>query len=144
MKSSKDDAQKQEDSKRAAGSKPVQMQANSTLNALGAQTSAPKRVVAIPDELKSLQKSEVNFFLERIPSLMKNGDATEFYKLLELYLEGVITKYEFFDIVDPLILPSEKENLRQIQTLLSARESSRRSNKPLLTPLSEYKVRRQD
>jgi hypothetical protein len=75
---------------------------------------------------------------------MKNGDATEFYKLLELYLEGVITKYEFFDIVDPLILPSEKENLRQIQTLLSARESSRRSNKPLLTPLSEYKVRRQD
>jgi hypothetical protein len=71
-------------------------------------------VIAIPDELKSLQKSEVNFFLERIPSLMKNGDATEFYKLLELYLEGVITKYEFFEIVDPLILPSEKENLRQI------------------------------
>jgi hypothetical protein len=71
-------------------------------------------VIAIPDELKSLQKSEVNFFLDRIPSLMKNGDATEFYKLLELYLEGVITKYEFFDIVDPLILPSEKENLRQI------------------------------
>jgi len=71
-------------------------------------------VIAIPDELKSLQKSEVNFFLERIPSLMKNGDATEFYKLLELYLEGVITKYEFFYIVDPLILPSEKENLRQI------------------------------
>jgi len=71
-------------------------------------------VIAIPDELKSLQKSEVNFFLERIPSLMKNGDVTEFYKLLELYLEGVITKYEFFDIVDPLILPSEKENLRQI------------------------------
>ena len=33
---------------------------------------------------------------------MKNGDATEFYKLLELYLEGVITKYEFFDIVDRL------------------------------------------
>lgn len=144
MKSAKDDAQKQEDSKRAAGSKPVQMQANGTLNPLGAQTSAPKRVVTIPDELKSLQKSEVNFFLERIPSLMKNGDATEFYKLLELYLEGVITKYEFFDIVDPLILPSEKENLRQIQTLLSSRESSRRSNKPLLTPLSEYKVRRQD
>ena len=71
-------------------------------------------MIAIPDELKSLQKSEVNFFLERIPSLMKNGDATEFYKLLELYLEGVITKYEFFEIVDPLILPSEKENLRQI------------------------------
>lgn len=71
-------------------------------------------MIAIPDELKSLQKSEVNLFLERIPSLMKNGDATEFYKLLELYLEGVITKYEFFDIVDPLILPSEKENLRQI------------------------------
>ena len=71
-------------------------------------------MIAIPDELKSLQKSEVNFFLDRIPSLMKNGDATEFYKLLELYLEGVITKYEFFDIVDPLILPSEKENLRQI------------------------------
>jgi hypothetical protein len=71
-------------------------------------------VIVIPDELKSLQKSEVNFFLERIPSLMKNGDATEFYKLLELYLEGVITKYEFFEIIDPLILPSEKENLRQI------------------------------
>lgn len=75
---------------------------------------------------------------------MKNGDATEFFKLLELYLEGVITKYEFFDIVDPLILPNEKENLRQIQTLLSSRENSRRSNKPLLTPLSEYKVRKQD
>lgn len=79
-----------------------------------AQASVPKRVVTIPDELKTLQKSEVNFFLERIPSMMKNGDATEFYKLLELYLEGVITKYEFFDIVDPLISPNEKESLRQI------------------------------
>ena len=33
--------------------------------------------------------------LERVPCLMKNGDATEFYKLLELYLEGIITKFEF-------------------------------------------------
>lgn len=51
--------------------------------------------MTIPDELKTLQKNEVHFFLEKVPSWMKNGDATEFYKLLDLYLEGVITKFEF-------------------------------------------------
>lgn len=104
----------------------------------------PKRVITIPDELKTLQKSEVNFMLEKVPSLMKNGDATEFYKLLDLYLEGIITKFEFQDMIEPLIIPSEKDSLRLVITLLSSRESSRRNNKPLLMPLSEYKVRKQD
>lgn len=104
----------------------------------------PKRVITIPDELKTLQKSEVNFMLEKVPSIMKNGDATEFYKLLDLYLEGIITKFEFQDMIEPLIIPSEKDSLRLVITLLSSRESSRRNNKPLLMPLSEYKVRKQD
>jgi len=108
------------------------------------QQAAPKRIITIPEDLKSLQKSEVNFFLEKIPSLMRNGDASEFFKLFDLYLEGIITKYEFFDMIEPLILPSEKDNIRHIQTILSSRETSRRFNKPLLTPLSEYKVRKQD
>lgn len=82
--------------------------------------------------------------MEKIPSLMRNGDASEFFKLFDLYLEGIITKYEFFDMIEPLILPSEKDNIRHIQTILSSRETSRRFNKPLLTPLSEYKVRKQD
>lgn len=90
------------------------------------------------------QKSEVNFMLERVPSIMKNGDATEFYKLLDLYLEGIITKFEFQDMIEPLIIASEKDSLRHVLALLSTRESSRRANKPLLMPLSEYKVRKQE
>ena len=78
------------------------------------QQAAPKRNITIPEDLKSLQKSEVNFFLEKIPSLMRNGDASEFFKLFDLYLEGIITKYEFFDMIEPLILPSEKDNIRHI------------------------------
>ena len=45
-------------------------------------------------------------------------------------------------MIEPLILLSEKDSLRQVLNLLSSRESSRRSNKPLLMPLSEYKVRK--
>ena len=66
----------------------------------------------IPDELKTLQKSEVNFFLEKIPNLMKNGDASEFFKLLELYLEGIITKYEFYELIEPMIIPNAEEGMK--------------------------------
>ena len=98
----------------------------------------------IPDELKTLQKSEVNFFLEKIPNLMKNGDASEFFKLLELYLEGIITKYEFYELIEPMIIPNAEEGMKLMQSLISSRENSRRNNNPLLTPLSEFKVKKQD
>lgn len=75
---------------------------------------------------------------------MKNGDATEFFKLLELYLEGIVTKYEFYELIEPMIIPNSEEGWRIMKALISSRENSRRNNNPLLTPLSEYKVKKQD
>jgi hypothetical protein len=59
-------------------------------------------------------------------------------------MEGVITKFEFQEMIEPLILQSEKESLKQVCNVLATRESSRRNTKPLLTPLSEFRVRKQD
>jgi|694.fasta_scaffold68665_6 hypothetical protein len=75
---------------------------------------------------------------------MKNGEPLEFFKLLELYLEGIITKYEFYELIEPMIIPNADEGLKLMQSLISSRENSRRNNNPLLTPLSEFKVKKQD
>lgn len=105
------EAAKQEENKKA-GLKTVQTMMSSQPTGIVEKQVAPKKPVIIPDELKTLQKNEVYFFLEKVPSWLKNGDATEFFKLLDLYLEGIITKFEFQDMIEPLMLPSEKENIR--------------------------------
>ena len=43
----------------------------------------------VPDELKSFSKNEVQFFLDKIPSVLKE-DTADFFKLFELFLDGVI------------------------------------------------------
>ena len=75
---------------------------------------------------------------------MKSGDGSEFFKLLELYLEGIITKHEFYELIEPMIIPNAEEGIKVMQSLISSRENSRRNNNPLLTPLSEIKVKKQD
>lgn len=75
---------------------------------------------------------------------MKNGDATEFFKLLELYLEGIVTKFEFYELIEPMIIQNSQEGWSIMKSIISSRENSRRNNNPLLTPLSEFKVKKQD
>lgn len=78
------------------------------------QATLKKAQIVIPNELKSLSKSDVTFFLEKVPSLMQNGDATEFYKLFELYLDGILTKYEFYELVSPLLAQNTDEGSRSL------------------------------
>ena len=44
----------------------------------------------VPEELKPFSKNEVQFFIEKSPNLLKE-DTGDFFKILELYLEGVLS-----------------------------------------------------
>jgi histone deacetylase complex regulatory component SIN3 len=54
----------------------------------------------IPEELRNFTKSDVTFFLEKIPLALKNELCyRNFLKLLNLYVEGVITQFELNELV---------------------------------------------
>ena len=93
----------------------------------------------IPEELRNFTKSDVTFFLEKIPLALKNELCyRNFLKLLNLYVEGVITQFELNELVQDMKCSTESDDvLAQMQTILSLRNSSRRFNNNLLKPLSE-------
>lgn len=93
----------------------------------------------IPEELRNFTKSDVTFFLEKIPLALKNELCyRNFLKLLNLYVEGVITQFELNELVQDMKCSTESDDvLIQMQTILSLRNSSRRFNNNLLKPLSE-------
>ena len=93
----------------------------------------------IPEELRNFTKSDVTFFLEKIPLALKSELCyRNFLKLLNLYVEGVITQFELNELVQDLKCSSESDDvLAQLQVILSLRNSSRRVNNNLLKPLSE-------
>lgn len=54
----------------------------------------------IPEELRNFTKSDATFFLEKIPLALKNELCyRNFLKLLNLYVEGVITQFELNELV---------------------------------------------
>ena len=93
----------------------------------------------IPEELRNFTKSDVTFFLEKIPLALKNELCyRNFLKLLNLYVEGVITQFELNELAQDMKCSTESDDvLAQMQTILSLRISSRRFNNNLLKPLSE-------
>ena len=57
---------------------------------------------SIPEELRQFTKSDVTFFLEKMPYALKPDSARSFWKLLQLYTEGVFTKSDFLQTLQDL------------------------------------------
>ena len=84
----------------------------------------------IPASLQKFPKVDVSFFLDRIiETLTDRSHSKDFFKLFKLYLDGVLTQYEFFDLVSDMMDPAAvKEIPQHLQTLLAQRDNSRRDS----------------
>jgi histone deacetylase complex regulatory component SIN3 len=62
-----------------------------------------------PEELRPFAKAEVSFFLEKIPSVLRqNGGQSsfvQFIKLFSLYNDGILNMAEFFTLLEDLKAP---------------------------------------
>jgi hypothetical protein len=76
----------------------------------------------IPEELKLLAKADVNFFLEKIPTILKpslnqNGSQstfTAFLKLFSLYTDGILSRPDFFELMNDLRNPDHTSASEEI------------------------------
>jgi len=76
----------------------------------------------IPEELKCLAKADVNFFMEKIPTILKSGfnqngsQATfnSFIKLFSLYTDGILSRPEFFNLLNDLRVPESTSSQEEI------------------------------
>ena len=83
--------------------------------------------------------------MEKMPSLLrmssgrdKNSAYSSFFKLLELYTDGVFSLTDTMELFDQLKHPDVNEELLMpLRMTLAAREGSRRQGNNLLKPLSE-------
>ena len=44
-----------------------------------------------------------------MPAVLKSSDPTDFYKLFELYIDGILSKKEFFKLVKDMIKDNSDE-----------------------------------
>jgi histone deacetylase complex regulatory component SIN3 len=66
----------------------------------------------IPEELRNFTKSDVTFFLEKMPLALKSESCyNDFLKLLNLYVEGVITQFELGDLVQDMKASPDAEDI---------------------------------
>ena len=49
-----------------------------------------------------------------------------FSNLFALYLDGILSQSELYDLVQDLVDPSAEEHFRHLQTMISQRDNSRR------------------
>ena len=54
-------------------------------------------------------------------SMMKH-----FTNLFALYLDGILSQSEFYDLVQDMVEPAAEEQFRHLQTMISQRDNSRR------------------
>ena len=73
--------------------------------------------------------------------MLKSSDTSDFFKLFELYIEGILNQFEFFDLVSDMMHPNCDEHFKQLQTIVSVRDNNRRLNSSLLRPISEYDLK---
>lgn len=75
-----------------------------------------------------------------MPLALKPDSQSEFLRLLCLYVEGVFTKTEFFQLLGNLRKGNDsaaEDTISQLESMVSMRDNARRQNNPLLKPLSE-------
>ena len=58
-------------------------------------------------------------------------------KLFSLYLAGVLTQHEFYDLTGDLMEDDTEPQLDQLRNLVSQRDTARREGNPLLKPVSD-------
>lgn len=98
---------------------------------------------SIPEELRSLPKSEVTFFLDKIPAALKPNTYPQFLKLLQLYTDGLITKFEFMSLVEDFkVSDAAEDTFKNLASIISAREDDRKTKNFLMKPLSEIDVKK--
>ena len=66
--------------------------------------------------------------MDRVPEMLKDRSlGSDFMNLFTLYLDGVLTQSEFFDLSSDLVAdPHNSEHFMHLQTLVSQRDNSRR------------------
>jgi hypothetical protein len=68
----------------------------------------------IPEELKLYAKADVNFFLEKIPTILKPGSQSSFLKLFSLYSDGILSRPDFFNLMNDLRSPEQSPTSDEI------------------------------
>lgn len=68
---------------------------------------------------------------------MKTRDAGHFMKLFSLYLDGVLSQYEFLDMISELMDQNTEVQLDSLRNIVSLRDTNRREGIALLKPISE-------
>ena len=92
----------------------------------------------MPESLQkaNFAKTDILFFIQSIPEQLKDANPENFLKLFNLYLEGVLTQYEFMDLIKDLFLPNTEDILSHLENLISLRDKSRREGNQMLMPIS--------
>lgn len=91
-----------------------------------------------------MPKSEVIFLLEKMPQVLKPNTFAQFLKLLSLYTDGIMSRFEFMSLVEDIkVSDAADDTLKQLGGIIAAREESRRlHNYSLMKPLSELDIKR--
>lgn len=74
--------------------------------------------------------------MEQIPDHLKDQNPENFMKLFFLYLDGILTQYEFLDLIKDHFVPNSEDLLKHLENLLSLRDKSRRDGNQMLMPVS--------
>jgi len=84
-------------------------------------------VTPIPASLQKFPKVDVSFLLDRVSEMLKDrAHMKHFINLFALYLDGILSQSELYDLVQDLVDPSAEEHFRHLQTMISQRDNSRR------------------
>ena len=68
--------------------------------------------------------------------LKDRSQAQDFAKLFALYIDGVLSQCEFYELMQDLIEPSWEEQFRHLQNLVAQRDNSRRE----ILDLGQFKL----
>ena len=96
----------------------------------------------VPDELRSFARGELTLFTEKLPQILQNKSLHQsLLKLINLYIQGVLTSTELLAMIDEIRIPDSpqvQEVLKQLVGLIAGREKARRVvSKNMLKPMCE-------
>lgn len=78
------------------------------------------QVTPIPASLQKFPKVDVSFLLDRVCEMLKDrGQMKYFINLFALYLDGILSQSELYDLVQDLVDPAAEEQFRHMQTMIS-------------------------
>lgn len=79
-----------------------------------------------------------------MPSALKPNSFTQFLKLLGLYTDGLVSRFEFMSLIEDIkVSEAADDTFKHLASIIGAREESRRSNNYfLMRPLSELDIKK--